>query len=212
MTKHPILCLFMVSVFTIVTAHPFVHLSAAELWNSNKSSGSKSKSSLYNKKIRSQSSGGLTLYNSRNNNRHARSAGLRNNIQAYKRIKIARERKASRLWETMSPYAVVNRQADTDFALQREYNIRKKLRISMIRAAKDREAGRLASKQRYKEDMREYKEKKRAKKHAAWQKKQRYLDNYYYNTPIKKRKYISHREKPKTGLKKPKRLFNDPND
>ncbi len=209
MTKRPILCLFMVCAFTIVTVKPFTQLSAAELWNSSEPRGERSKKSLYNKRYKDDSS--PTLYNRQNSGRTYSSAGLNRDIRAYRRIKIARETRESRLWKFMSPSAIISRQVDTDHALQYEYNSRKRLRNNMVRAAKSREAYRLAGEKRHKAAVEKFQEKKRLERRAAWKKKHdalRWGDDYQRSN----RKYKSVRKKPKTGLKKPKRLFNDPND
>ncbi len=186
-----------------------MQLNAAELWNSNKSSSGKSKGSYYNS--RSSDGRGITLYNRKNPDRSMASSGLRSNIRTYRNINIAREQKASRLWQTMSPSAIINRQADTDNALQHEYNSRKRMKNLMVAAAKNRSAYRLAGNKRHKANLERVRSERLAKKQALWAKKNRALqrvDDTWHS-----RKYHKARVKERnTSLKKPKRLFNDPND
>ncbi len=211
--RHPILCLFMIFAFTIVTASPYMNLNAAELWNSQSRGTSSGEKTYYNKRHKSED-GKNTLYNRKNTKRRTPTAsrGLRNNIKAYKNMRISRETKSSRLWKFMSPIALRNRQADVERSLQREYDIRRATRAMMIAGAKSREAYRLKSERKHKTRLEELEEKRkdRAEKRAAkkW--------NALYNS----RRLISYGKNAKTptrnsrstGLKKPKRLFNDPND
>ncbi len=211
--KHPILCLFMILSFTVSVIPESEPLSAAEIWNTNRVGGKKSEGSYYNKKNYGKN-GSSVIYNKRHKgDNRFRLPIVSRSVRNYKKMRISREIKASKLWKTMSPAAIRNRQADINLALQREYNLRIKLRNSMKIAARIREKSRKYAHIEHLKRVEEYKERKRARERIEWEKKQRFLD--YGHDLIRKKKRVYKVRTYKNdgiGLKKPKRLFNDPND
>ena len=209
--KHLLLCLFMICAFTVSTVRPFMDLNAAELWNSR--SGAEKPSKGYYNKRKSSKGSGSTIYNRNRPSSEVpvSNSGLRSSLQAYKKMKVSRDQKSSKLWSKMSSSAVMNRQADIDNALQREYKIRKRTTARMIAGAKQREADRIAGEKKYKALLEKIRADKNADKAERAARKERALKNpnARSTTSSSKRVYKSSSKKRDIGLKKPKKLFNN---
>ena len=210
--KYPVFCFFMVCFLTVMVAPPFIGADAAQLWN--KPDRAKSGKAYYNKRKPFEDADAPVLYNQTKRDRMTPSGrGSLNAIQAYGKVTMPGQ-KPSKLWETMAPSAARNRQADIDFALQQEYNIRKKVSAEMIKALRIRAQQDAAQEKKYQAELAAYRAEQDAIKQKKLEKKLQALGfltsaaRAYKSSGTYKR---ASRKDDSTGLKKPKRLFNDPN-
>ncbi len=210
--KHPFLCVFMVCALTMATAHPFVNLNAAEIWNS----GTKNNSGKYYNNPKTGQDGDGKYYNDTGKTYEGTyKPGARKKLNALHAFSGAKKsgRKESKLWSLMSPSAIASRNADTDYALQKEYERAKRNDELMKKVYADNEEeyykALLRHQDRVGENLRmknKAKEDREKKKLRAF--KQLSNGSFYRPSP----KYTAGEDnKNPMGLKKPKRLYNDPN-
>ncbi|PCI98583.1 MAG: hypothetical protein COB14_07640 [Alphaproteobacteria bacterium] len=205
----------MVCIFTISTAQPFMSADAAELWN-KKSSG-KSAGKTYRNKPRS--TGTHSFFNrkglsSRVENKTAKYRG-HSGYGFYTEVRMSKQKK-SRQWARMSSSSVRNRQNDLDLALQQEYTILKNVAKKMNIASKKQQESRYQDYKRHQKEVVQYKldyakskvdeEKRRDRAYAKLSNKKGWSSRRSSKSSTRK----SASSKRSTGLKKPKRLFNDP--
>lgn len=216
--KHPLLCMVLTLVLVVMDGRPFDMLGAAEIWNSQsgqRSSGEKR--TIYNKPKNSNAGKGVTtLYNrqSTSNARVSSRAGLQAQISTYAQI-VPGQQVPSKLWGLLSPQALLNKQADVDHALQKEYDRKSKTAVIMAKMLRESEALRLEGERKHQEDVARYHADKDAYEAARQAEKERALrgraSGRVYTASNKKRVYKGRAGENRTVLKKPKRLFNDPN-
>lgn len=219
--KHRVICFLMACIFTATTAHPFMSVDAAELWNKG-TSAKKSGKSYYNKSGNTTKKGTHTLFNRKGtvvHNEKSASAyrGHNAGYGFYTEVRMS-EQKVSRQWKMLSASAVRNRQADVDLALQQEYEILKDVAKKMNIATKQQQKVRV---QNYKKHQKEIARYKVAAAEAELDEEVR-RDRAYAKLGHKKgkssrkvSKSSGRKSATKTrssGLKKPTRLFNDPSD
>lgn len=216
--KHRIFCFLMVCIFTISTAQPFMSADAAELWN-KKSSG-KSSGKTYRSKPRSTGKQGAHSFI----NRKGLSSRVESNTVKYRghsgygfytEVRMSKQKK-SKQWARMSSSSVRNRQNDLDIALQQEYTILKNVAKKMNVASKKQQEKRYQDYKRHQRDIAQYKldyakskvdeEKRRDRAYAKLSNKKGWSSRR--SSKSSTRKPASGNRS--TGLKKPKRLFNDP--
>ena len=221
--KRPVLCLFLTCMFTFVTAQPYMSLNAAEIWNKGNHGSEKKKSGKpryfntpkHGERPKFDDGEKPRLYNYKKTSKKDRKLANAGSLKAKvfgKKITMSGQ-KPSKLWSYMSPNAIKNRQADTDFALQQEYNIRKttaqRMQASHIQSQKkllkmmQKDQLRMA---RFYKEREEKEEARQQKKINAFAHLTR--GKTKYNVPGT---YKSSMEKNSMGMKKPKRIFNDPN-
>tara|TARA_R110001592_G_scaffold144484_4_gene367659 strand:+ start:28696 stop:29361 length:666 start_codon:yes stop_codon:yes gene_type:complete len=219
--KHPVLCTLFTLFLTLTTAQPFVASYATELWNSQKKSNSGGKTYYYNKS-KSSTSGNVTLYNTTTPPAYntSKNGGLKQTLQGYQKVEVSGQH-SSKLWGLMSPSALANRQADIEHALQVEYDTRKITAAHITTVFKEVQTAQMKADKEYQNTLSEYQQKKQAEELAAQQKKEQALNGgtshrkktYSASGSGKKKLYVTSKESTETNtkLKKPKRLFNDPN-
>ena len=225
--KHPYLCVCLTFVMCLTAYHSGVRLNAAELWNSTRSGASSSDSpsyfvkkkedvrgqsaTIYNDSRKSNQVNRKTLFNSKNSSIvSSNGGGLDEAIHAYNNVKMGKQR-PSRQFKSMSPNAVSNRQADIDLALQHEYDRRKATARMMIDVAREVGATRARTDRERQEELVAIREEKEAKALAAQRKKDRAIGkNVAYRTSNRNVRYK--KSSSSSDLKKPTRLFNDPNN
>ena len=229
--KYPILCAFLVVVFTASAFQPFASLDAAEIWNSQRNSGTARTKSYYNPSGKasnrdSNRTSSATLYNSRNSRTPDKvkyGRGLDSAVQAYKAVKMSGQRE-SKQWKFLSSSAKKNRQSDIDRALQIEYKTRKNTAKTMIKVFKEDEIARQKNKKRQEADRAAREAAKEEKALERQHKKdvalgraekgstRRAAKGSYTASGSKKIRRVRKSSSSSTGLKKPKRLYNDPNE
>ncbi len=225
--KHPYLCACLTFIMCVSAYHSGVRLNAAELWNST-GVGTGSPSSYYVEKKEGNSD---SYYNSTRKPTANRQTALFNAkdpstvtsgeggldaaIHAYKSVKLGNQR-PSRQFKTMSAVAVANRQADIDHALQLEYNRRKATASLMIEVARQDNAAQAKARKDRQKDLAAMKAEKEAKAYEREQKKARALGRKSVYRASSSAASNSVRKRVTSSsstmeLKKPARLFNDPN-
>ncbi len=222
--KRPVLCIFLAMFMAFTAVEPFAGLNAAELWNSRKSTTIDKKTYKFYTK-RQDSKEPVTLYNRVNprksyNDKYGR--GVKATLQEYRDVKLLKQQK-SKLWDRMSQGAVKNRWADTDNALQIEYETRKATAKHMVSLFKQMKSDQAKAELEFQKQLDSYYQKKReeelerqAKKEDALNGGRSYNRSYKYskkkhrNIIYKKTSSSNSREK-RVQLKKPKPLFNSPN-
>lgn len=227
--RHPYLCAYLTFVLSVTAYHSGVRLNAAELWNSTGvGSSPPSSSSYYVKKKEDRKGQSETYYNATRKFNPANRAelfnsqdsskvssgegGLDSAIHSYKSVSMGKQRE-SKQFKTMSARAVANRQADIDHALQIEYDTRKQTALHMIEVAKEDDAARAKARRNRQAELATMQEEKEAKVQERQRKKDRALGISNGTHRVSKnggsRKGIE--SSSSTDLKKPTRLFNDPN-
>ena len=224
--KRPVLCIFLAMFMAFTAIEPFAGLNAAELWNSRKNTVTDKKTYKFYKKRQESSREPVTLYNAqtpRKSYGRKYGAGVKAALYEYKNVKRIKQQK-SKLWDRMSPGAVKNRWADTDNALQIEYETRKATAKHMVSVFKQMRSDKIKSERKYQEQLADYYEKKREEERARQEEKEYVLSGgsrgykRSNKSSYKKRKNIIYKKKPYSGSKeirvkldKPKPLFNSPN-
>ena len=227
--RHPYLCVCLTFALSVTAYHSGVRLNAAELWNSTGVGASSSSSyyvdkksskkgnigSYYNVPGNSSSINRATLYNVKDATKlNSLGGGLETVVQAYNNVKMGRQKK-SRQFSTMSADAVSNRQADIDHALQIEYSTRKSTAMYMIEVYKKDEAARVQGLRDHQDHLAAMRAEKETKALERQRKKDRALGRAsgrrISSARGGKRVVNSSSSRSSTGLKKPARLFNDPN-
>ena len=207
--KYPVFFTCLVCLLTVFP-RPFTSADAAQLWNKPEAAKSgKTGKTYYGRKKRTGPDKGV-LYNRQGQTRKSfLHDGHLKAVHAYSRVSMPGQ-KPSRLWGIMAPSAVKNRQADIEFALQQEYNIRKKVAADMLQTLKLRAQQRAADERRHQDALARYAAEQTAIKQHKLEKKQRAL-GLSAAGPAQKSAGTYKRKEKGTGLKKPRRLFNDPN-
>lgn len=225
--KYPILCAFLVVVFTASAFQPFASSDAAEIWNSQRKNSTSRTNSYYNPSGKaSNRTPSATLYNSRNSRTPDKvkyGNRLDSVVQAYKDVKMSGQRE-SKQWKHLSSNAKKNRQSDIDRALQIEYKTRKNTAKSMIQVFKEDEIARQKNKKRHEAERaaREAAKEEKAlerqhKKDIALGRAEKgstrsSVKGSYTASGSKRVRRVRKSSSSSTRLKKPKRLFNDPNE
>ncbi len=222
--KHPYLCACLTFAMCVTAYHSGVRLNAAELWNSKGVGSSSSSSSYYVKKKDNGAEKPNTLYNATRRFNPANRTELFNSqdrskvssgeggldvaINAYKNIKLGKQR-TSKQFKTMSANAVANRQSDIDHALQLEYDRRKATAKHMVEVAKGNKITRAKSRRDHQAQLFALQAEKEEIAMNRERKKARALG--YRTSSRSSGKYRKRISSSSTQLKKPARLFNDPN-
>ena len=240
--KHPYLCACLTFALGMTVYQPGVRLNAAELWNSTETGSSSSPYYVEDKSYKENKSGNYyntpknsntvdsgVLFNVQDSAAFASRkgyGGLKSVVQAYKDVKKGKQRQ-SKQFAFMSASAVSNRQADIDFALQLEYKRRKATAKHMIEVYKEVEAARITSEKAHQEQRAAIEAEKQEKALERKRKKDRALgrkDSYRSSGRSSSSRSSSSRSShggyttdyqpssSSTRLKKPTRLFNDPNE
>ncbi len=202
--KRQILYIAMVSVFTFVIFQPYMNLNAAELWNSP-SKGKDLGNKIYNQRKAYEAK--KSLYNRTNENKKSQFNHGVSSIRTSKDIKMSKQY-PSKLWEIMPASELENRQADIDFALEQEYNIKKKTAILVNKVIRDNEKRQYAAEKRYQKDLAKYELEELSDKAERLERKYRsiYSDSHKQLRRVSK-SYKSSSSNNKSG-NKPKKLFN----
>ncbi|MCK5374906.1 MAG: hypothetical protein KAJ40_06445 [Alphaproteobacteria bacterium] len=229
--KYPYLYVCLAFSVSVAAFQPMIHLDAAELWNAKKGAtsspaytGNKDKSKsgsngYYNVPKASTAANRSQLYNTKDPSRNYNSnaGGLQTVIQAYNDVEMGMQ-KTSKQFQTMSKQAVANRQADINHALQMEYETRKATAKHMIGVYKEAEASRIKGEKEHQLAIAAYKTEKEDKALERQRKKDIALGKITTLRGSSSEKTgLSYTAKSSSssqslGLKKPARLFNDPND
>ena len=230
--KHPYICAFLTVALSFTAYQPGFRLNAAELWNSTdqsspapsyysgKKGGNGSSGVYYNAPKNSRASNSGTLFNVQDEAAMAGKdirGGLQANIETYKNInKDMRPQKSSKQFAFMSPAAVADRQTDIDNALQIEYEQRKATAKLMMEVYEEVQQSLADAEKADQEQRAADAEEKRQKDLEREQKKTRALSGKkgsYKSSGSRGTTYTAGgTTSSSTGLKKPTRLFNDPND
>lgn len=224
--KYPILCSFLAVIFTVSVFQPFTSLDAAELWNSQKKGNTARTKSYYNSTNSSNRTPSATLYNSRKSRSPDKviyGKGLDSVVLAYENVKMSGQ-KEPKQWKSMSSNAKANLQADIDRALKVEYKTRKNTAKTMIKVFKEDEVARHKNKKMHEKAIAARKADKAEKELERQRKKdfalgkadrgstRRSVKGSYTASGSKKVRKARKNSSSSTRLKKPKRLYNDPNE
>lgn len=234
--KHPYLCCFFAIALSFTAYQPGFRLNAADLWNKTGVGVSapsyyvegqakkKGNSGIYyNNRDGSNSYNQKTLYNVKDpsalaaGKRRDRLNAMANN---YKGVNTSnRKQRPSKQFAFMSSDAVANRQADIDLALQNEYNRRKETAQNMRRLQESSRRSLIAADKAEDKRLKElearrqkYMQERERKKAMALKGKGVLYSGTSKSTKASRAGYSSYTSSSSTGLKKPKRLFNDPNN
>jgi hypothetical protein len=224
--KHPYLCACLTFALSVTAYHSGVRLNAAELWNATGTGASSPSSSYYVKKKEDRKGQSETYYNATRKFNPANrtelfnsqdqtkvssgEGGLDSAIYSYKNVKMGKQRD-SKQFKTMSANAVANRQADIDHALQIEYDTRKATARNRIEVAKRVDAARAKFKRDRQTELAAMQSEEETKAMERERKKARALGRTgAYRTSNSGVKYKT-KDASSKDLKKPTRLFNDPN-
>ncbi len=224
------------AVFVAAMLSPLLGLNAAEIWNSQ-SRDTKKKSTLYNTPKDSKiGKGPTTIYNRQSNPgiETANDGGLRLKLEAYQNIQKVQQH-PSKLWPLLSPQALENKQTDIDIALENGYKRQLESAKSVTKMLKEDAVLIAKAEIEHQERVAAYFEARARKEEERWLKKERAVygtesesvSKRYTATSsarssaeseLSESQSISSANKRNSGpienkqiLKKPKRLFNDPN-
>lgn len=230
--KHPYLCAFLTVALSFTAYQPGFRLNAAELWNStgtgpsapsyyiNKEGGQKNKPGAYYNVL-----GGMTdanertLYNVKDPSiiaANQKQSSLLAVMHAYDNVDTEGRQRQSKQYGYMSADAVANRQADVDHALQIEYETRQRTAREMAKVQEEVAVARYESDKARQEELsakeaqkqKEALEREQQKANALSGRKGAYRSSKSRSGGAR---YTARSASSKTGLKKPTRLFNDPN-
>ncbi len=193
---------------------PIFAVQAAQLWNKPSTEKTDTKKKSYYNKSKPSTNG--FLYNSKSSKEYTiRDKNLTDMMKGYQTVRMTKQTKSA-LWSVMSPMAVSGRQSDINNALRHDYQTRINTSRNMINVLKQSAKFQLASEKRYENVVQAYKAKMAAKAENKRQKKERAMalmaKGKYKGLSSKKsgNVYVSGKASKSTGLKKPKKLFNDP--
>jgi len=222
--KRPVLCIFLAMFMAFTAVEPFAGLNAAELWNSRKSTVTDKKTYKFYKK-REEGKKPVTLFNAQSPRKSPDSkygSKIKQIVDSYKDVKLMKQN-SPKLWDRMSPGAVKNRWADTDNALQIEYETRKATASHMISLYRQMKSDQAKAEKEYQSQLNQYYEDKRAEELERQAEKEDALNggssgNRVYRSSKKKNRNIIYKKKSssrsketRVKLNKPKPLFNSPN-
>ncbi len=188
MLRHRIICLFMIVTLTVFTVADFRMLYAQELWNDQGAKGDHvtyedTKTGLGNgayfnatrRHVSTVTHGRFTLYNSHDKRIDVNTGLIEQQMRMAQEMNIAREQTVPVHWGRLSALALKNRQADTDLALQREYQRRLSTKNAMIKDLKEREKAMEVAQYSHMQKVAAYEAQKNAKKEAKAERKRRFL-------------------------------------
>ncbi|MFP4097857.1 MAG: hypothetical protein ACLFU1_03610 [Alphaproteobacteria bacterium] len=219
--KHPYLCVCLTLALSITVFQPTVRLDAAELWNSQNRSSSRivpyianrggETGSYHNRSGRSFEGG--TLYNSRNPASRRSGTGLRVSSLTRERTSYGlREMQMPAHWSSLPVHALAHRKAITQCILEKDRDLREGSARVMAEMRQNSQKNLAREEQKYlkklaafRAERAEYSKLKRVALGKVSQ-EHRPSRNVY-------RSYTARSDSSaRGGLKKPVRLFNDPND